>query len=371
LFDNPDAPSVDWAAAEILALASILEDGTPIRFTGQDSDRGTFSHRHATYHDMKNGQPFTPLQSLAAANASFEIYNSPLTESAAIGFEYGYNVREPGRLVIWEAQYGDFINNAQTMVDEFITSARAKWGQTPSLVLLLPHAYEGQGPDHSSGKLERFLDLAAETNIRIANCTTAAQYFHLLRRQALLLETDPLPLIVMTPKGLLRHPRTASAPRELFEGKWQPVLNDPKSDLLANTAERIILCSGKIFVDLIDSVHRQSNNETAIIRLEQLYPFPIDELKYAASKYKKVKEIIWVQEGPENMGAWNFVKPLLDEMFGDDIRINHVSRNANASPAEGSTSLHILHQAEIIDRAFKGKAKTASRELSEILNSNF
>ena len=368
LFDSLDAPSVDWSAAENLAMASILEDSVPIRFTGQDSDRGTFSHRHVTYHDVKNGQMFTPLQSLPASNASFEIYNSPLTESAAVGFEYGYNVQEPGRLVIWEAQYGDFINNAQTMVDEFITSARAKWGQTPSLVLLLPHAYEGQGPDHSSGKLERFLDLAAETNIRIANCTTAAQYFHLLRRQALLLKTDPLPLVVMTPKGLLRHPRTASTPRELFEGKWKPLIDDPKSGLLADTAERLILCSGKIFVDLIDSVHRQSNNEVAIVRLEQLYPFPVDELRFTANNYKKVKEIIWVQEEPENMGAWNFVKPLLDQLFGDATRIKHISRNANASPAEGSTSTHILHQAEIIDKAFKGtKAKKQFVETQDLV----
>ncbi|MGO9482234.1 MAG: thiamine pyrophosphate-dependent enzyme, partial [Candidatus Kryptoniota bacterium] len=371
VFENADAPSVDWATAEIFALASILEDGTPIRFTGQDSERGTFSHRHTTYHDVKTGQTFTPLQSLASANASFEIYNSPLTESAVIGFEYGYNVQEPETLVIWEAQYGDFINNAQTKVDEFITSARAKWGQTPSLVLLLPHAYEGQGPDHSSGRLERFLDLAAGTNIRIANCTTAAQYFHLLRRQALLLETDPLPLVVMTPKGLLRHPRTASSPRELFEGKWQPVINDPKSASLAETAERLVLCSGKIFVDLIDSRYRKSDESSPIIRIEQLYPFPADELKAAANSYAKIREIVWVQEEPENMGAWNFVRTLLEELFGNHIKVDHISRKPNASPAEGSTALHISHQAEIIDKVFKSETKAANHQMVEILNPNF
>lgn len=367
VFDDTDAPSVDWATAEVLALSSILEEGIPVRLTGQDSDRGTFSHRHITFHDVKNGEKFSPLQSLKMANASFEICNSPLTESAAIGFEYGYNVQEPERLVIWEAQYGDFINNAQAMVDEFMTSARAKWGQTPSLVLLLPHAYEGQGPDHSSGRLERFLSLAAEMNIRIANCTTAAQYFHLLRRQALLLKIDPLPLVVMTPKGLLRHPRTASTPKELFAGKWQPVIDDAKS--FHETARRLILCSGKIFVDLIDSPnvrstpsggslrdkYRQQNDETVIIRIEQLYPFPENELRAVVKSYTNAEEIIWVQEEPQNMGAWNFVLPILKDLFGKEMPIKYVGRAANASPAEGSTALHVIHQSEIVEKAFKGE----------------
>lgn len=373
IFENLDAPSVDWASAEILALSSILEDGIPIRFTGQDSDRGTFSHRHLTYHDVRNGEKFTSLQSLVTANAPFEIYNSPLTESAAIGFEYGYNVQEPGRLVIWEAQYGDFINNAQIMVDEFITSARAKWGQTPSLVLLLPHAYEGQGPDHSSGRLERFLNLAAETNVRIANCTTAAQYFHLLRRQALLLRTDPLPLVVMTPKGLLRHPRTASSPRELCEGRWKPILNDPKASSLSDTAQRLILCSGKIFVDLVDSKFRQSNDETAVIRVEQLYPFPTDKLEALVKRYGGTKELVWAQEEPENMGAWNYVRPLLNELFGNMFSIKCVGRTANASPAEGSTALHIAHQSEVVEKAFRrespGKQSVEVEPESSLLHS--
>jgi len=366
-FDNPDGASVDWATAEVLALSSILEEGIPIRLTGQDSDRGTFSHRHITFHDIKTGSKFSPLQSLALAKASFEIYNSPLTESAAIGFEYGYNVQEPGRLVIWEAQYGDFINNAQTMIDEFMTSARAKWGQTPSLVLLLPHAYEGQGPDHSSGRLERFLSLAAEMNIRVANCTTAAQYFHLLRRQALLLKIDPLPLVVMTPKGLLRHPRTASTPRDLFDGKWQPVIDDPQKDgprPLHETAHRLILCSGKIYVDLIDSRFRQQNEETAIIRIEQLYPFPETELKTLVKSYGEAEELIWVQEEPQNMGAWNFVMPILNGLFGNEIGVRSVARTANASPSEGSTTLHIMHQGEVVEKAFKGKSKAVSHQLS-------
>ncbi len=367
-FDTPESPNVDWATGEMLAFASILEDGVPIRFTGQDTERGTFSHRHLTYHDVMNGGTFTPLQDLDTAKAAFEAHNSPLTENAAIGFEYGYNVQEPGRLVIWEAQYGDFINNAQLMVDEFITSARAKWGQTPSLVLLLPHAYEGQGPDHSSARLERFLELAAETNIRIANCTTAAQYFHLLRRQALLLKTDPLPLIVMTPKGLLRHPRTASPPIELSEGKWEPVLDEQNSSQLRNSAERILLCSGKIFVDLIERRLREKNDEVAIVRLEQLYPFPADELAGVVGRYTKAEEIVWVQEEPENMGAWNFVRPRLAELFGGKFRLSYVGRTPNASPAEGSTALHAVHHAELIDNAFKTGA--ANREIAPLKAEN-
>ncbi len=373
IFDNADGPTIDWASAEMLAFSSILEDGIPIRFTGQDSERGTFSHRHLVLHDVKHGNVYTPLESLDMSKASFEAYNSPLTENAAIGFEYGYNVQEPGRLVLWEAQYGDFINNAQTMVDEFITSARAKWGQTPSLVLLLPHAYEGQGPDHSSGRLERFLELAAETNIRIANCTTAAQYFHLLRRQALLLKTDPLPLVVMTPKGLLRHPRTASSPRELFEGRWEPVLDDPKSSSLRNTAERLLLCSGKIFVDLSESKFRVSNEETAIVRIEQLYPFPAEELRSTLKGYRKAEEIIWVQEEPQNMGAWNYVRPLLADLLGTRFPVRYVGRTPNASPAEGSTALHSAHHAEIIENAFRSdisrEASAQVKAANSLLNS--
>ena len=224
--DAAEERTVDWATAEDLAFASILADGIAVRLTGEDVERGTFSHRHAVYHDSVTGDRDVPLQRLSQARAGFEIYNSPLTECATIGFEFGYNLQAPGRLVVWEAQYGDFINGAQVILDEFLTSGRAKWGLTPSLVLLLPHGYEGQGPDHSSARVERFLEAAADINLRIANCTTAGQYFHLLRRQAVLLLTDPLPLIVLTPKSLLRHPLVASAPRDLAEGRWQPVIPD-------------------------------------------------------------------------------------------------------------------------------------------------
>ena len=275
LFDDPDLPSVDWAAAEELACASILEDGTPIRITGEDVERGTFSHRHAVLYDAETGQRYSPLESFAQATASYEIRNSPLSENAVVGFEYGYNVQAPERLVIWEAQYGDFINGAQLMLDEFVLSARAKWGQEPSLVMLLPHGYEGQGPDHASARPERFLELAADINLRLANCTTAAQYFHLLRRQAALLKQDPLPLIVLTPKSLLRHPLVASRPRDLAEGRWMQVIDDPDAEARRRDVRRLVVCTGKIAIDLLTSPHREKTPAVAICRVEQIYPLPV------------------------------------------------------------------------------------------------
>ena len=250
LLDADNERTVDWAAAEELALASILADGISIRLTGEDVERGTFSHRHAVFHDANTGRVHVPLQSLPQARVAFEIHNSPLTENAVVGFEYGYNIQEPARLVIWEAQYGDFINGAQVMIDEYLVSARGKWGLRPSLVLLLPHAHEGQGPDHASARPERFLQIAADINMRIANCTTAAQYFHLLRRQAALLQVDPLPLVVLTPKSLLRHPAVASTPRELAEGRFRMVLPDAEALGRAADVRRILVCSGKVYVDL-------------------------------------------------------------------------------------------------------------------------
>src|SRR3954463_5945646 len=254
--DAQDERTVDWASAEELAYASILADGVSIRLTGEDVERGTFSHRHAVFHDAVTGRVHVPLQTLPQARAAFEIHNSPLTENAVIAFEYGYNIQEPARLVIWEAQYGDFINGAQVMIDEFLVSARGKWGLRPSLVLLLPHAHEGQGPDHASARPERFLQLAADTNIRVANCTTAAQFFHLLRRQAALLTVDPLPLVVLTPKSLLRHPLVPSTPRELSEGSFQKVIRDSEADGRAEAIKRLLFCSGKVYADLVSAEAR-------------------------------------------------------------------------------------------------------------------
>jgi len=352
LFADPDERTIDWAAAEELALASILADGTPIRLTGEDVGRGTFSHRHAVYRDAVDGTAFIPLQSFRQAKASFEIHNSPLTENATIGFEFGYNIQEPGRLVIWEAQYGDFINGAQVMLDQFVTSSRAKWGQLPSLVFLLPHGYEGQGPEHSSARPERFLQAAADINLRLANCTTAAQYFHLLRRQAALLDSDPLPLFVLTPKSLLRHPAVASTPRELAEGRFQAVIDDAQARKQAKSVKRVVLCSGKVYVDLISSERRAAAKDVAIVRVEQLYPFPSAAIVDVLAGYPALRDVAWLQEEPENMGAWEFARPLLLEAVGDRRPLRYIGRARSSSPSEGSATWHQLNQKALIERAF-------------------
>jgi 2-oxoglutarate dehydrogenase E1 component len=354
--DSYDEPAIDWTLAEQLALASILAQGTPIRLTGEDVLRGTFSHRHAVLFDAKSGEAYTPLHHLPQAKAAFEIHNSPLSEAAAIGFEYGYNIERPERLVIWEAQYGDFINVAQAIIDEFVVSGFAKWDQTPSLVLLLPHGYEGQGPDHSSARLERFLQLAAEVNLRVANPTTAAQYFHLLRRQALLLTTDPLPLVVMTPKSLLRQPLTLSPLRDLVESRWQPVIDDAGAAGRPDEVRRLILCSGKVYVDLVSSEFRQQTPWVAIARVEQLYPFPADHLDELFKRYAKVEEVVWVQEEPRNMGAWSAAKPQLQYICGVSnhaFGLRYIGRPRRASPAEGSSAWHQINQAKIVKQAFE------------------
>ncbi len=347
---DADKPSIDWATAEELAFATILEDGVAIRLTGQDSERGTFSQRHAVLHDANTGEIFVPLQVLPQAKASFEIRNSPLSEVAALGFEYGYNVQEPGRLVLWEAQYGDFINVGQVIVDEFIASAREKWGQTPSLVLLLPHGWEGAGPDHSSARLERFLELGAKLNMRVTNPTTAAQYFHLLRRQATLLKTDPLPLVVMTPKSLLRNAAGASTLRQLTEGRWQPLIDDETAD--ADKVTRLVLCSGKFYFDLIASDLRNKHPEVAVARLEQLYPFPADDLKALLKRYTALKEIVWAQEEPKNMGGWQNLSWRLQEIAGKNLPVNCVGRRRSPSPAEGSQTAHKVDQQSLVEHTY-------------------
>jgi len=390
--DDPNAREIDWGAAEELALASILADGIPIRLTGQDTERGTFNQRHAVYHDVENGKTITPLQMLPQARAAFEVANSPLSESAALGFEYGYNLQAPGRLVIWEAQYGDFINSGQAMVDEFVVSGRAKWEQTPSLVLLLPHGYEGQGPDHSSGRLERFLQSAAEINLRIAIPTSAAQYFHLLRRQAALLQSDPLPLVVMTPKSLLRNRAAASSLRDLAEGSWQPVVGDGTSGDAASGDEtsrnrasgdetpgdagaagagaraeqvrRLVLCSGKVYIDLIGSKRRAETPQVAILGVEQLFPFPEKEVREALARYPQLTEAVWVQEEPENMGAWTFVRPILRDLIAGRLPIHYIGRPPSSSPAEGSSTLHAVNQEAILELAFDLEEARPPRDIA-------
>ncbi len=350
--EDDEQVSIDWTTAEQLAFASILAEGIPVRLTGEDVERGTFSQRHAVFHDYGTGETYVPIREIPQARAAFEIHNSPLTENATLGFEYGYNIQAAERLVIWEAQYGDFINGAQVVVDEFITSARMKWDHAPSLVLLLPHGSEGAGPDHSTGRLSRFLSLAAKTNLRIAVPTTAAQYFHLLRRQALLLKTDPLPLIAMTPKSLLRHPLTSSALSELSGGQWQPVIEDVDAFQRVDQIRRVLLCSGKIYVDLVTSPLRSEHPEIAIIRLEQLYRFPAELVEQALARFPKLEQVFWVQEEPKNMGGWTFVSPRLEKIIAGRWAFRMVGRYSNASPAEGSASMYQHHQQIIIDFAF-------------------
>lgn len=351
-----------WGHAEALAFAAILEDGTPIRLTGQDTERGTFSHRHAVLHDIHTDAHFIGLQSIPQAKASFAIYNSPLSEQAALGFEYGYSIHSPETLVLWEAQFGDFSNGAQIIIDQFLAASMSKWRQAASVVMLLPHGFEGQGPEHSSARLERYLQLAAEGNLRIANCTTPAQYFHLLRRQAALLKTDPRPLIVMTPKSLLRAPVASSSLTDLTQGTFQPVLNDTEAMTRPEKVTRLILCSGKVYLDLVykgpagkevRSEFAEAEN-VAAVRIEELYPFPAGELSAVIAGYPNLREIVWLQEEPRNMGAWTYMTARLREDLDWNGPLLYCGRLASASPAEGSKTWHAVQQARLLRTALEG-----------------
>ncbi len=344
---------IDWAHAEALAFATILAEGTPIRITGQDTERGTFAHRHAVLHDPNTGAEHIPLQSLPQARASFAIHNSPLTETAVLGFEYGYNVQAEDTLVLWEAQFGDFANVAQVIIDQFIVSGQAKWGQSSGLVMLLPHGYEGQGPEHSSARPERYLQLAANNNIVIANVTTAAQYFHLLRRQAARLGPAARPLILMTPKSLLRHPKAASAVKDLVHGTFQPVLSIFGQDS-PESVRRLVLSSGKVGVDLVTAMEERPANSyewLAHARIEELYPFPTEPVQSLFAQYPNLEEIVWLQEEPENMGAWRHVQPYLQRLLPANVALRYVGRPESASPAEGHAPDHNREQSRILEEA--------------------
>ena len=343
---------IDWAHAEALSFASIIAEGTPIRISGQDTERGTFTQRHAVFHDVKNGARFTPLASLPSARAPFAIYNSPLSEVGVLGFEYGYSVQATDTLVLWEAQFGDFVNNAQSIVDEIIVSAKAKWGLRSGLVLLLPHGYEGQGPNHSSGFLERFLQLANEGSFRVAYCTTAAQYFHLLREQAALIRTEPKPLIVMTAKSLLRHPDAASSLEDLSQGSFQPVIDDARAQENPSGIKRVILCTGKVHVDLIGSNEYVEAESVAIVRVEEIYPFPSKMLAAVLDSYNNVEEVVWLQEEPQKRGAWSSVEPKLRDILKPGLPLLYVGRPGRSSPAEGSATLHKVEQDRLIREGF-------------------
>jgi 2-oxoglutarate dehydrogenase E1 component len=335
-------------------------EGTSVRLSGQDAGRGTFSQRHVAYHDYETGAVCVPLAQSVPGLAKFEVYNSPLSEYAVMGFEFGYSVADPLSLVVWEAQYGDFVNGAQIMIDQFVTSAESKWGQPSGLVLLLPHGQEGGGPEHSSARLERFLQLCAENNIQVANCTTPAQYFHLLRRQ---MRGGPdrrglrKPLVVMSPKSLLRHPQVISTVEDFTNGAFQPVLDDPTvAD--PKTIRKILLCSGKVYYEVLAAREaRKATDETAahtaIVRVEQLYPFPEAELRAVIARYSSASGVVWVQEEPRNMGAWIFMRTRLQRIMANEARaLGYAGRPESASTAPGSTKVHAREQAELLDQAF-------------------
>jgi 2-oxoglutarate dehydrogenase E1 component len=340
---------IDWGQAEALAFASLLVESIPIRLTGQDTERGTFSHRHDVLHDVNTGGTFTPLQHLDDAGAAFEIYNSPLSEYACVGFEYGYAAAAPEALVLWEAQFGDFVNGAQIIIDQFIAAGLSKWRESTRLTLLLPHGYEGNGPEHSSARLERFLQLAAQENLRIANCTTSGQYFHLLRRQAL--DATARPLVVMTPKGLLRLKQASSTLDDLAGGEFRPVLDDAGAD--RDRVERLVLCQGKVYYDIAGHEERANAAGVAVARLEELYPFPAERVKAVVARYPNLRELVWAQEEPQNMGAWRALRHRLEETKPENIPLLYIGRPWRASPSEGYPTAHLREQDRIVRAALR------------------
>jgi 2-oxoglutarate dehydrogenase E1 component len=338
---------IDWAHAESLAFASLLTEGTPVRLTGQDVERGTFSQRHLVLHDAKTGQTVCPIQHLPGALAPLELHNSPLSEIACVGFEYGYSAEAPETLVLWEGQFGDFVNGAQVIIDQFIVSGLAKWGQTSRLTLLLPHGYEGSGPEHSSGRLERFLQLAAEGNIRVANLTTPAQYFHLLRRQARIAKQRPL--VIMTPKSLLRLPQATNRIEHLADTQFYPVLAEPRVD--DAKVRRLILCTGKIYYDLVGHEDRARNEGVAVGRVELLYPFPEGQIRELIARYPNLEEVVWAQEEPRNMGARAHMFPRIMQILPEQLHFGYIGRPERASPGEGYPVAHAEEQSRIVRTA--------------------
>jgi 2-oxoglutarate dehydrogenase E1 component len=339
-----DGNRLDWAMGELLSYASLLNEGIHVRFSGQDVERGTFSHRHAKLIEEDSATGYVPLNNISDHQGRFEIYNSLLSEYGVLGFEYGYAMASPQSMVLWEAQFGDFMNGAQIIIDQFITSAEEKWKVMNGLVMLLPHGFEGQGPEHSSARLERFLASCAENNIQIANCTTPANFYHLMRRQVH--RNFRKPLIVFTPKSLLRHPQCVSSLEEMANGSFMSVIDDPDAD--EQMIDRVLFCSGKIYYDLKDYQKKNNHLNTAIIRLEQLYPFPENELKTLQMKYSKATRWIWIQEEPKNMGAWNFIRDYMDF-----INPGVIARPPSGSPASGSSKFHAIQQNKIIEKSFE------------------
>ncbi len=348
-----DEGGIDWGHAEALALAALVTEGIPVRLTGQDTERGTFGQRHLVFHDVETGERYAPIQHLPQATASCQVHNSPLSEYATLGFEYGYAVAAPEALVLWEAQFGDFVNGAQVVIDQFLVSGYSKWGQTSRLTLLLPHGYEGSGPEHSSARLERFLQSAAQENIRVANPTTSAQYFHLLRRQAL----DPRarPLVVMTPKGLLRLREASCTLADLAEGAFQPVIPDREVD--PERVRRLVVCSGKVYYDIVGHEARASAQTVAVARLEQLYPFPARPFADLVASFPYLEELVWAQEEPLNMGAYRSIRHRLEDALPPGVPLRYVGRPWRASPSEGYPTAHAIEQDRIVREALGASAR--------------
>jgi 2-oxoglutarate dehydrogenase E1 component len=336
---------IDWAFAEALAFGSLLLEGTPVRLSGQDCERGTFSHRHAVLYDVSNRTPYVPLMNISPNQARICVHNSSLSEAAVLGFDYGYSLDYPEMLCLWEAQFGDFANGAQVIIDQFITSSESKWQRTCGLTLLLPHGYEGQGPEHSSARLERYLQACAENNIQVCNITTPAQYFHALRRQ--MKRTYRKPLVIMSPKSLLRHKDCVSSEPEFTGGHFQEVLDDPEA---SKRPRRIIFCSGKVYYDLIACRAENKIKNTAILRIEQFYPLNTALLQSYFKQYAGFKSVVWCQEEPRNMGGWSFMAPIIEQLCG--IKPVYVGRKASASPAGGSLNIHRLEQDALVEHAF-------------------
>jgi 2-oxoglutarate dehydrogenase E1 component len=340
---------LDWSTAEALAFGTLLSEGIPVRLSGQDSGRGTFSQRHSVLVNQDNEERFVPLNHVKAGQATFEVIDSPLAENSVLGFEYGYSLAEPNALVLWEGQFGDFANGAQVMVDQFISSGESKWLRMSGLVMLLPHGYEGQGPEHSSARLERYLQLCAEDNMQVVNCTTPANYFHALRRQ--MKRNFRKPLIVMTPKSLLRLKAAQSALADMAEGSsFHRVLPEAEKIAPDDQIQRVVLCTGKVYYDLAAERAKRAEKTVAIVRLEQIYPFPGNTLGAELNRYPNA-EVVWCQEEPENMGAWNFVHGKLHRLLRDSHTLRHVSRAESASPASGSAALHRLEQDDLLTRS--------------------
>jgi 2-oxoglutarate dehydrogenase E1 component len=343
-----DGSGVDWPMAELLAFGSLAKDGHHVRLSGQDCQRGTFSSRQAVLRDFETGVPYYSMNHIADGQATVEILNSPLSELGVMGFEFGYTVADKDALVLWEGQFGDFVNGAQIVIDQFLVASEAKWGQTSGLTLLLPHGYEGMGPEHSSGRPERFLQLCGNANIQVAIPTTAAQYFHILRRQ--ICREFRKPLVIMSPKSLLRHPKVVSPLVEFEKGQFEEVLDDARiKDPKGVT--RVVFCSGKIYYEMLEATSTAPEGEVALVRIEQLYPFPVKKVESMIARYKNVVDVLWVQEEPQNMGAWTFVRPRLEALLPDPKKLRYVGRRDSGTTAEGSTKAHATEQARIINEA--------------------